>query len=142
MEYLECVINETMRMYPVIPITARLSGEDICIGNQVFPSNYNILISIYHLQRNSKYFPNPNKFDPLRFLPENSANRHPHCFIPFSAGRRNCIGNRYGMLVMKIFLAIVFRHLNVESIGKVTPKIMGISLESNVPFHFRIKSRC
>ncbi|XP_023241673.1 cytochrome P450 4C1-like [Centruroides sculpturatus] len=142
MEYLECVINETMRMYPAVPITARLSEEEISVGNQIFPSNCNFLISIYHLQRNSRYFPNPNKFDPLRFLPSNSANRHPYCFIPFSAGRRNCIGNRYGMLVMKIFLAIVFRHLNVESIGKVKPKIMGIALESNVPFRFRIKSRC
>ncbi|XP_023241675.1 cytochrome P450 4C1-like [Centruroides sculpturatus] len=104
MEYLECVINETMRMYPAVPITARLSKEEICVGNQIFPSNCNFLISIYHLQRNSRYFPNPNKFDPLRFLPSNSANRHPYCFIPFSAGRRNCIGKFYKHLSFEIFL--------------------------------------
>jgi cytochrome P450 family 4 len=53
------------------------------------------LICIYQLHRDEKYFPEPEKFIPERFLPENSENRHPYAFIPFSAGRRNCIGKEY-----------------------------------------------
>ena len=54
-----------------------------------------VIISPMAMNRNKKYFPNPHVFDPDRFSPENSIGRHPFCYIPFSAGSRNCIG-RFG----------------------------------------------
>jgi cytochrome P450 len=59
------------------------------------------LICIYQLHRDEKYFPEPDKFKPERFLPENSESRHPFAFIPFSAGRRNCIGIVYFENILK-----------------------------------------
>lgn len=54
------------------------------------PAKTEIHILINVLHRDPKYFPDPDRFDPNRFL-ENDI-KHPFCYVPFSAGQRNCIG--------------------------------------------------
>ena len=61
-------------------------------GSVLIDKGSTVVIAPTSMHRDRKYFPEPEKFDPDRFLPENSLNRHPFCYIPFSAGSRNCIG--------------------------------------------------
>lgn len=94
LNYLECVIKEAMRLYPSLPLIGRLSDEEIITKDGlVIPKNSDIALSIFNIHRNEKCWPEPTRFDPDRFLPENSAGRHPFAFVPFSVGTRNCIGN-------------------------------------------------
>ena len=71
-------------------------------------------ISIFKIHRDERYYPEPEKFKPERFLAQTSENRNPFAFIPFSAGRRNCIGQRFAMLEIKIVVTNILRNFVVE----------------------------
>ena len=66
-------------------------------------------INVYTLHRNPNIYPEPEKFVPERFTAENQAKRHPFSYLPFSAGFRNCMGQKFAMLEMKATVSKVLR---------------------------------
>lgn len=93
LKYLERFVKEVLRLYPSAPTILRVAGEDIKTSNgYTIPKGAAVGLLIYDLHRNPKVWEDPEKFDPERFLPENTVERHPYAYIPFSAGQRNCIG--------------------------------------------------
>lgn len=114
LKYLECVIKETLRLFPPVPFFARNLTEDCEIAGYTIAKGSQALIFLYSLHRDPRHFPNPEEFQPERFLPENSTGRHPYAYVPFSAGPRNCIGQKFAMMEEKVILSCILRHFWVE----------------------------
>ncbi|XP_077510476.1 cytochrome P450 4V2-like isoform X2 [Amblyomma americanum] len=115
MRYLECVIKESHRLYPPVPIVARNVDEDSEILGHCIPRGATLLAVVYTLHRDPRFFPEPEEFRPERFLPENCAGRHAYAYVPFSAGPRNCIGQRFALQEEKVVISTVLRHFRLHS---------------------------
>ncbi|OXU22693.1 hypothetical protein TSAR_008363 [Trichomalopsis sarcophagae] len=125
MRWLECCIKEALRLYPSVPIFARKLGEDVKVGKHVIPSGCGVIVLPYSTHRLPHHFPDPHSFRPERFSPENSEKRHPYAYLPFSAGPRNCIGNKFAILEMKAVISAILRRYRlggVEGKTEVRPK--------------------
>lgn len=71
------------------------------------------LVPIYVIHRNAKIYPDPERFDPERFSDTAESKRGPYDYIPFSAGSRNCIGQRYAMMEMKVSLIKLIKNFRI-----------------------------
>ncbi|CAI4221588.1 unnamed protein product [Auanema sp. JU1783] len=115
LSYLERVIKESLRMFPPVPIVQRKLMKDFKTGKYFFPQGVQLVLSPLILHYNEKAFPDPYKFDPDRFLPENLEKRNAYDYIPFSAGPRNCIGQKFAMMEEKTVVASVIRNFKLTA---------------------------
>nr|AUB85739.1 CYP4V29 [Penaeus japonicus] len=115
LKYLDMCMKESLRIFPSVPSIIREIKEEIQIKNYRIPAGTSIAIHVYRLHRDPEHFPDPDAFDPDRFLPENCNKRHPYAYVPFSAGPRNCIGQKFAQMEMKVVLSSILRNFRVES---------------------------
>lgn len=80
--------------------------------------NHVIWIPVFAIQRDAKYFPEPEKFDPDRFNEENKKLMKPFSFLPFGAGPRSCIGDRFAMLEAKTLFVHLLRNFEIIVVEK------------------------
>ncbi|XP_053669587.1 cytochrome P450 4d2-like [Anopheles marshallii] len=124
-KYLDLVVKEGLRMYPPVGIIGRALVEDLELNGTIVPAGQNVLVPIYVIHRNPEIYPNPNQFDPSRFSEDAESKRGPFDYLPFSIGARNCIGQRYAVMEMKVSLIKLianYRVLPGESLPKLRVK--------------------
>lgn len=121
-EYLDLVVKETLRKYPVIPAMLRKCTKDYKIPDSelLITKGTNILLPFYSIHHDSDYYPDPEKFDPERFCDENVRERHSCTFLAFGEGPRGCIGARFGLLEVKLALVKLLSNFIFRMSNKTT----------------------
>jgi len=122
--FLDLFIKEVMRFSAPVQLLpfARHPTKDVVIDGHVIPKNTSVNVAVDVIHHLEEFWPEPEKFDPYRFTPENSKHRHPYAYLPFSIGRRHCIANNFAMMEMRIFLAELLQKFTIEYVEE--PKIM------------------
>lgn len=118
LEYLEQVIKESLRVYPSVFVFARVTSEECVVDGYTIPKGTNLQVFSYNIHRNCNVWKDIEKFDPDRFSRANSVGRHPYSYIPFSAGPRNCIGQRFALMEEKVIIGQLLRHYDIHSTTK------------------------
>jgi cytochrome P450 family 6 len=123
MPYAHQVLNETLRMYSVMPFLDRECTKADGYSLEPFsdfkiPHGMPVLIPFFSLGRDEKYFPEPLKYDPDRFSPENIHNVPSCAHTPFGTGPRVCIGERLALIQVKTALVKLLQDFRVETTDK------------------------
>jgi cytochrome P450 len=105
--YAERVIKESMRLYPPAWGVARTVIKEFELGGYKIPPGANVVMSTWVMHRDPRYFPEPETFDPDRWLPEKSQKLPKFAYFPFGGGPRQCIGAAFAMMEATLLLATI-----------------------------------
>jgi len=114
----ERVMSETLRLYPAGWWADRVCAAPRELGGFTVPASTIVVFSVYVMQRDARFFDDPLRFDPDRFLPERAAAQVPGAYLPFGAGVHVCIGNTFAQMEGRLILAAVaqrFRFARVDA---------------------------
>jgi len=107
LQYTERVLAESMRLYPPAWAMGRQATKTIDLGPYRLPRGTHFFFSQYILQRSEEYYPDPLRFDPERFTPEQKAARPRFAYFPFGGGPRKCIGEAFAWMEGVLLLATI-----------------------------------
>jgi cytochrome P450 len=112
--YTKAVIEETLRLYPPVPILAREAMADTSIGGKSVPKGSLVMVVPWLMHRNPVLWSKPDVFDPGRFLNPKSKKPNKYGYVPFSIGPRICAGLQFGMTEAILSLAILAQDFELK----------------------------
>ncbi|KAH8416603.1 hypothetical protein KR222_010998 [Zaprionus bogoriensis] len=148
LKYLECVVKESLRLHPPVPIIGRSLKQDVEIRGKLIPAGTSFTVGIFAMLRDPHEFYAPNEFRPERFASCDTAQSQqqqpqPHAFsnIAFSAGPRNCIGQKFAVLEMKSVISKVLQNYELLPLGPAPRPAVSLVLRSANGIHMGMRSR-
>lgn len=114
LSYTQQVIQEVLRLYPAAYLFAREAVTEDVIDGYPIPPKTLIFITPYITHRDPTYWPDPERFDPDRFAPEQVSKRPRHIYYPFGEGLHVCIGNNFALMEMQLIFAIALQRFRLK----------------------------
>ena len=140
--YVRQVISEVLRLYPPAWILTREAIEDVTIGGHLIPKGATIDMSPYLLHRDSRFWPDPEQFNPDRFSPENKGTIGKFAYLPFGSGVRGCIGEQFAWTEAILIMATLIQQWKFNLIEKNPVGIKPVlSLHPDRSFPVRLERR-
>ena len=112
--FVERVVTESMRLYPPAWIIGRRALADYRVADYVAPARSLIFMSPYIMQRDARFYAEPDRFDPDRWTPEFKAALPPFAYFPFGGGARKCIGDQFALMEIALVLATVAQQWKLQ----------------------------
>lgn len=122
--YAEMVLAESMRVYPPAWGMGRLAMEDVTIGGWTIPRGSVAVVSPAVTHHDPRWWPDPLRFDPLRFTPAGKASRPRLAYFPFGAGTRICIGESFAWMEGVLILATIAQQWRVRITEEAQPQAL------------------
>ncbi|MEA2166517.1 MAG: hypothetical protein QOK37_4644 [Thermoanaerobaculia bacterium] len=116
--YTEMVVAESMRMYPPAWAVSRLAIEDVALGDWLVPRGAAVIASQAVTHRDPRWWPDPDRFDPLRFTAESKAVRPKLAYFPFGGGPRICIGEGFAWMEAVLMVATIAQKWRLELVSR------------------------
>lgn len=114
--YTRMVLSESMRLYPPAWAIGRRALEDFTIGGYIVTKGTVVLVSQYLIHRDERFYADPERFDPDRWLPDRQKGRPKYAYFPFGGGTRVCIGEAFAWMEGILVLATLARDWHLESL--------------------------
>ncbi|GBP58577.1 Cytochrome P450 4V2 [Eumeta japonica] len=140
MRYCDAVINETLRLYPPVPVIMRYADRDLQLDGCTIPRGATCAISVWGAGRAACWGADADQFRPERWF-DTLRLPPPSAFSPFSYGRRSCIGKRYAMALMKTILVHLLRRFKFESEDNELEFKVDIALRTTRGHLIKVQSR-
>ncbi len=112
--FTDCVLKETMRLYPPAWATGRETTGPYEIRGHAIPVGSQLMTSQWIVHRDARWYPNPEQFDPERWSPARAKDIPRYAYFPFGGGPRVCIGNHFAMMEATLLLAMIVQRFRVE----------------------------
>jgi cytochrome P450 len=116
LRYTEMILAESMRMYPPAWAIGRLSINEQEIAGYSMPPRSLVLMSPFVMQRDARYFPEPERFDPERWTAEAREARPQFSYFPFGGGARRCIGEGFAWMEGVLLIATLAQHWRLRHV--------------------------
>jgi cytochrome P450 len=107
LRYLDAVARETLRLYPPAYVFAREVTRSFEVGGFTIPKGDQVAMSAYVVQRDARWYPEPERFRPDRWLDGSTDGLPRFAYFPFGGGPRVCIGNHFAMMEIALVLAVL-----------------------------------
>lgn len=142
MPWVTQIVEESMRLYPPIWGVMRTAIADDVLGGYPIPAGARVVASPWVVHRSPELWPDPTRFSPDRFAPEQRAGRHRFAYFPFGAGPRQCVGAQFAMLEVPLIVAMILREFAVRLLpGQEIRPLPRVSLRADRPVWARLARR-